>query len=270
MARTPRRVSSELAWSTSDRISVRNRDLPSEILGHLNLGDMAFLELTGRVPTDGESRVFNAIVVTLVEHGITPSALAARLTYAGAPEALQAAVAAGLCGLGSVFVGSMETAARMLYEALPPGTQGADLDAIARDTVAALRSRRHIVSGLGHPLHKPVDPRTPRLFEIAAANGLSGQYVRLMQLIGREAETASSKSLPVNATGAIAAICCEFGFPWKIVRGIGVMARAIGLVGHLLEESENPMAVEIWQRIEDEASSHLRPRQGTPSASGKD
>lgn len=257
MSRTPKKVSTELGWSTPDRITVRGRDLPGEILGHLNLGDMAFLELTGRIPTGAESQVFNAIVVTLVEHGITPSALAARLTYAGAPEAMQAAVAAGLCGLGSVFVGSMEAAARMLYDALPRGGN-ADLERMARDTVAGFRARGEIVPGIGHPLHKPIDPRTPRLFEIAAENSMAGNYVSLMQLIGQEAERVSGKSLPVNATGAIAAICCEFGFPWKIVRGFGVMARAIGLVGHILEESENPMAVELWQRVEDEASEHAR------------
>lgn len=88
---------------------------------------------------------------------------------------------------------------------------------------------------------------------------MSGRYVELMQCISRAAETASGKQLPVNATGAIGAICCEFGFPWKIVRGFGVMARAIGLVGHILEESEQPMAVEIWQRVEDEATAHIRP-----------
>lgn len=261
MTRKQKPIRSDLAWSTPDRITVRNRDLPSEILGKLNLGDMAFLELTARLPTPAESVVFNAIVVTLVEHGITPSALAARLTYAGAPESLQAAVAAGLCGLGSVFVGSTETAARMLYEALPQGSgQAVDLEQLAKETVSRMRTQGAIIPGLGHPLHKPIDPRTPRLFQLAAENGLSGRYIALMQAIGREAERAAGKSLPINATGAIGAICCEFGFPWKIVRGIGVMARAVGLVGHILEESRNPMAIEIWQRIEDEASAHMRPQ----------
>jgi citrate synthase len=189
---------------------------------------------------------------------MTPSAIVARMTYAGAPESLQAAVAAGLCGLGSVFVGSMEGACRMLSEALPYGTKHDDLEQLARDTVAAWRARGATIPGIGHPLHKPVDPRTPRLFEIAAQNGLSGDYVKLMQLIGAEAERVSGKSLPVNATGAIGAICCEFGFPWRIVRGFGVMARAIGLVGHLAEEAERPMAYELWQRVEDEASAYLR------------
>src|SRR5438270_1246553 len=109
-------IRSEIGWSTVDRIVVHGKDLPNEILGHLNLGDMAFLELTKKLPNEKESKLFNAMVVTLVEHGITPSALVARLTYLGAPEAMQAAVAAGLCGLGSVFVGSTEGVAKMLSE----------------------------------------------------------------------------------------------------------------------------------------------------------
>ncbi len=259
MARTHKEIRSDIAWSTPDRIEVRGKSLPDDILGHLNLGDMAFLQLTGRMPTPRQSVVFNAIVVTLVEHGITPSALAARLTYAGAPESLQAAVAAGLCGLGSVFVGSMEGAAKMLGEALPPDAPDTDLTALAARVVADHKAAGRIVPGLGHPLHKPVDPRTPRLFALAAENGFGGRYVAMMQAIAREAERVSGKSLPINATGAIGAICCEMGFPWKIVRGFGVMARAIGLVGHILEESENPMAIEIWQRVEDEATRHIRP-----------
>ena len=225
-------IRSDLGWSTRERITVRGKDLPGEILGSVNLGDMAFLELTGRLPNEKESRLFNAMVVTLVEHGVTPSALAARLTYLGAPEAMQAAVAAGLSGLGSVFVGSMEGVARMLSE-------NADVDAMKR------------VPGLGHPLHKPVDPRTVRLFEIARETGFYGKYCERMEAIGRK------RNLVVNATGAIGALACELGLDWRAVKGLGVMARAIGLVGHLLEESRRPMAEAIWHQVEEQATRHI-------------
>jgi len=234
-------IRSELGWSTPDRITVRGKDLPNEILGHLNLGDMAFLELTGRAPNPKESKLFNAMVVTLVEHGITPSALAARLTYLGAPEALQGAVASGLLGLGSVFVGSMEGVARILSDAVDMG----------KDAKTVLAENRRM-PGLGHPIHKPVDPRSVRLFELARETGFYGKYCQLMEAI------ATEKNITLNATGAIGALACELGLDWKIVKGLGVMARAIGLVGHILEETRQPMATEIWDRVEEEATRHLR------------
>jgi citrate synthase len=81
------------------------------------------------------------------------------------------------------------------------------------------------------------------MLQMARDNGFSADYIRLEQLICAEAERAAGKSLPVNATGAI-----------------GVLARAIGLVGHILEESNNPITVEIWQRVEDEATRYIRPQ----------
>jgi citrate synthase len=229
-------IKSDLGWSTRERIVVRGKDLPGEILGTLNLGDMAFLELTGRVPNPRESRLFNAMAVTLVEHGITPSALAARMTYLGAPEAMQAAVAAGLCGLGSVFVGSMEGAAKMLSSGRT-----------AQEIVAETKR----IPGLGHHLHKPVDPRAARLFELARETGFYGNYCHRME------EIAKLKNLTLNATGAIGALACELGLDWRAVRGIGVMARAVGLVGHLLEESRQPMAEAVWHQVEAQATQHI-------------
>jgi len=245
-----KQIRSELGWSTPDRIVVLGKDLPGEILGTLNLGDMAFLEIMGRVPNQKESVLFNAMAVTLVEHGITPSALAARLTYLGAPEAMQAAVAAGLCGLGSVFVGSTEGCARMLFEALQNSDAKASLPAIAKSIVEKTKK----IPGLGHPIHKPIDPRSVRLFEIARETGFYGRYCKLIE------ELSKQKKLTLNATGAIGALACELGLDWRAVRGIGVMARAVGLVGHLLEEARQPMAEEVWLRIEEEASSHLKPK----------
>jgi len=246
-----RRLRSGLGHSTAERIFVRGYDLTEELIGKVSLGDVAFLELKQRLPTPQESVMFNALLVTLVEHGLTPSTIAARLTYFGAPEALQAAVAAGLLGMGDRFGGSIEQAAKMLQEAQPAG----DGRSTARKIVESHRANRQVIPGLGHPIHKASDPRTGRLFALAADNGLLGRHVHLMELIAEEATAAYGRTLPVNATGAIAAIASEMEIPWKICRGLAVMARAIGLVAHLQEEMEEPLAPEIWSRAEDEASS---------------
>jgi citrate synthase len=156
---------------------------------------------------------------------------------------MQAAVAAGLCGLGSVFVGSTEGCAKLLSEAVARG-----------DDAKKIVAENKRIPGLGHPLHKPVDPRTVRLFEIARETGYYGKYCKLIE------EVAKLKNITLNATGAIGALACELGFDWKVCRGLGVMARAVGLVGHLLEESQQPIAEEIWLRIDEEASAHLKPK----------
>ena len=136
----------------------------------------------------------------------------------------------------------------MLLEALPDPKKKIDLQEKAKGIVAKIKH----IPGLGHPLHKPVDPRSVKLFQIARECGFYGPYCELMELISKK------KQLTLNATGAIGAIGCEMSLDWKVLRGLGVMARAVGLVGHLLEESREPMAAEIWRRVEEEATEHLR------------
>jgi len=259
MTRTKRPLRSDIAWSAGDAITVKGFDLPNDLMGKVDLGDMAFLELMDRLPNEPESVVFNAMLVSLVEHGITPSSMATRLTLAGAPEALQGAVAAGLLGLGSVFVGSIEGAARLLQEEAGAADSGG-LRSVAARVVRDYRTSGRMLPGLGHPVHKPVDPRSVRLFALAAEHGLSGSHVELIHLLSEEAERAYARSLPVNATGAIGAIASEMGIPWRMARGLGIVARAVGLVGHVVEELRNPMALEVWQRTEEEATSHFHPR----------
>jgi citrate synthase len=135
----------------------------------------------------------------------------------------------------------MEGVARILSDAVEKG----------KDAKTVLGENRRM-PGLGHPIHKPVDPRSVRLFEIARETGFHGKYCKLMEAIAKE------KNITLNATGAIGALACELGLDWKIVKGLGVMARAIGLVGHILEETREPMATEIWDRVEEEATRHLR------------
>ena len=255
-------LKSDIAWATPSQVVVHGLDLCTDIVGKLDFGQMAFLQLFARLPDERELRMFNAMMVILVEHGITPSSLATRLTYCGAPESVQAAVAAGLLGLGSVFVGSLDNAARLLQEALAQGRT--DTDALAEEIVAAHRSRREIIPGVGHPFHKPIDPRAPALFKVAAETGFDGPYVRLMKAIGEQATRQAGKPLPVNVTGAMAAVASEMKIPWRICRGLAVSARAVGLVGHILEEMRQPMADELYLRTEHEASAHLVPQEKQP------
>ena len=257
MARQRKPLRSAMGRSTIDSITVCGLDLTKDVLGKLNLGDFAFLEIKGRIPTPSESVVFNAMLATLVEHGMTPMAIATRLTYLGAPESLQSAVAAGLCGMGTTFAGTAEGAARILQEALAPGNSQNDLPGLAQKIVAHHVTSKLTIPGIGHPLHKPIDPRTPRLFQLANENGVSGNYVQLMLLISAEAERVLGKPgiLPVNATGALGALASELAIPWRLCRGLAVIGRAIGLVGHIAEELRNPIGQEIWERAEEECSS---------------
>lgn len=251
------RIVSRMGASTPSTITVRGKDLCNELIGQIDLGAMAWLELTGQLPEPGQARLINAVLVTLVEHGLTPMALAARLTYMGAPESLQAAVAAGLCGMGTTFAGTTEGAARLLQDALRSAPADAAIDAVAARVVDDLMQAKKSIPGIGHPLHKPVDPRTPVLLSVARECGYHGRYVALMQAIAAQAAQRSGKVLPVNATGAIGAIACELGLDWRVCRGLSVMGRAVGLVGHLNEEVQQPIARALWESAEAACATNL-------------
>ena len=124
-------------------------------------------------------------------------------------------------------------------------------------TAAPVARRRSRARGGWHLLRSLVRYH-PRLFAIARRQGFGGRYIELMRLIARRAEKVHARPLPINATGAIGAIACEMGLPWQACRGIGVMARAVGLVGHALEELRQPLATEVWHRTEAEATAAIR------------
>jgi crotonobetaine/carnitine-CoA ligase len=250
--------------ATPDSITVAGRDLPSEIMGHLTLSELAFLLVTRREPTAGERRILDAVLVSLADHGLTPSALAARLTYTGAPEAVQGAVAAGLLGAGSVFLGPAGDTAHFLVDALADhgqsGQEKIDDDSLRRIGEAAVEARRRAgerVPGLGHPLHRGQDPRVPRLYELAAEEHLLGPHLRLLELVAEVHEKTSGRALPINGAGAGGAALADIGIPPGSVRGFALIARAAGLVAHLAEEAEHPIGRRLAQDVERRAQHDL-------------
>ena len=249
MAEDADRPRSAIGSSTRDTITLAGRDLPSELMGRLSLTELTYLLLVGRDPSPGERRLLDTVLVSLADHGLTPSALAARLTWTGAPEAIQGAVAAGLLGAGSVFLGPAGDTAVFLAEALA-ADEGAPLQDVAREAVAARMAAGQRVPGLGHPVHRDGDPRTPRLYAVAEEEGLLGPHARLLLLVAQAHEEASGKRLPVNGAGAAGAVLVDIGIRPDVVRGVVLIARTAGLVAHLAEEMDHPLGRDLWLNAE--------------------
>ena len=237
-----RRIVTGLGKAEPDRVLVCGYDLNEELLGKISFADMTSLVLRGRLPTPNEARMLDALLIILVEHGMVSAVVAARLVYRGAPEAMQAAVAAGLCGAGSVQLGSSEWSAKMLTEALPGDSATPDLDEVAAAIFDDYSKRRQRIPGIGHRTHTQADPRAGTLLRIARDTGVYGKYCELIQNVSRVASARGKKVLPVNVTGAIAATALDLGFPWQITKAFALIGRTLGIIGHIAEEIRNPMA----------------------------
>lgn len=242
-----KKPTTKIARHTTEAIYVRGASLVDDLIGRLTFTEMMYFQLMGERPTPAQARILDAVLVTLMEHGITPSAIASRLIYDSCPEAIQAAVAAGLLGVGSTFIGTMEGCAGNLESILaaPDAEQAARARAIAQEHRAA----RKPIPGFGHPHHKPDDPRSPRLIALAQEAGVPGRHIRALLLLAKEVDAAWGRHLTINATGAIAALLGEIGVPREVMRGFAVVSRAAGLVGHIREEQLEPSARHIWDVV---------------------
>jgi citrate synthase len=243
MAETPKLVSS-MGKAELDRIFVRGYDLNEELLGKITFAQMVYLMLVGRMPSAAEGRMIDTMLIVLVDHGMTTGALAARMTYHSAPEALQGAVAAAILGAGSVHLGSSEYCAKMLNDALPPDSKETDLDidTIAKNTVEKRLGNKELIPGIGHGIHTQGDPRAERLFQVAQETKVYGRYCALLRKIGKLAEEQVGRRLPVNVTGAIGAISMDMGLPWQMSKSFAILGRALGGIAHVGEEVRRPIA----------------------------
>ena len=232
--------------SDADSITLMGRDLSSELMGQVTFTQLAFLLVQKRLPSEGETRLLDAILVSLADHGLTPTVLAARLTHTGAPESIQGAVAAGLLGSGSVFLGVVEDTARFLDELL--GEDGPE-----REVVQRVVRERGRIPGLGHPVHKAEDPRTPRIYEIAEETGLVGDRRRLLRVVAQVPREQSGKDLPITGAGVAGAALADLGFPASLLRGFALLARTAGLLGHLAEEMDEPLGMPLYREVDERA-----------------
>jgi citrate synthase len=244
-----------IGHSDADSITLLGHDLAGELMGQVSFGELAFWLVARRRPNAGELRVFEAVLVALADHGLTPSAIAARLTLTGAPESLQGALAAGLLGGGSRFLGTTEDCGRMLTDALASCEHAAPEDDAANDALATrivlqARDARRRLPGLGHPIHKTIDPRTPVIVALARDCGVYGAHLRLFEAIGRVHPAILRRTLPLNGAGTCGAALADLGFPVHTLRGFALLARTAGLLGQLAEEQQLPIGPAVYDHVD--------------------
>jgi citrate synthase len=238
------RAATAICEFDSDTILIRGLNLVDEIMGTYTFSDLLILQALGRKPTTLQSRIVDTVLVTIMEHGLVPSAVVTRLTLSGAPESFQGAVAAGLLGVGDRYAGTAAECGAMLERIVAAPV--AERAAQAREEVAACRQMRRPVPGFGHPVHHAKDPRVERLLDIAREAGAGGSFIDAMELLADSVRKELAKPLVTNISAAIAAVLGEAEIPARMMRGIVLTARCAGLVGHVLEEMDMPIADDMW------------------------
>jgi citrate synthase len=227
-----------------DRVEVRGRDLTNDLMGKVSFTDYFHLLLTGREPTADQRFFLDLLLVGIAEHGMMPTNVAARMTLAADPNSLQGAVAAGILGAGPVLLGTTEECARLLARTRETGEDPL--------TVAErIREEGGRLPGFGHPVHKPLDPRAERIFELAHERGVAGEYVALAEEFRGAVHEAWGKPLTLNISMPMAAVLLDLGFGASIVKAVPILARTASLLGHLAEEQQDSIGFKMAKAAED-------------------
>ncbi|WP_395154196.1 citryl-CoA lyase [Ilumatobacter sp.] len=229
-------------WSTAiaqvqhDDVLIRGYAL-TELIGKITYMDSVFLVHTGELPTSEQRQMMDAMYVSLIEHGISPTTIIARtLASCGTPS--QASLAGAMLSIADWHGGSGEQLGELLAELVDTSSDDDALRVHAAELVAGHRAQRRRFEGFGHPQHPDADPRAMKLFSVAEATGVAGRHVTAARLLEEEIERSLGRRLALNVTGAIAAIFLDLGFSWMAIRGMVIAARSAGLVAHVVEERE--------------------------------
>jgi citrate synthase len=237
-----------IAQAYADRVEVRGRDLTGDLMGRLTFTEHFHLLLTGSEPSEEQRFFLDLVLVAIAEHGLMPTNVAARMTLAADPGSLQGAVAAGILGCGPVVLGTAAESARLLEQANVRSPE---------DVVREIHEAGAKVPGFGHPVHGPVDPRAERILELADEHGVAGANVQLARQLREAVEQEWGRPLTMNVSLPIAAVLLDLGFPASMVAAVPILARTASLLGHLAEEQERPLGLQLAAAAE--AAAEYRP-----------
>ena len=239
-----------IAQAYPDRVEVRGRDLAGDLMGRLSFSEYFHLLVTGREPDDRERFFVDLVLVSIAEHGLMPSNVAARMTLAADPGSLHGAVAAGILGAGPVILGTAGECALLLEAMQARVESGASPAAAASDAAREIHATGGRVPGFGHPVHRPLDPRAERILDLAGEHGLAGPHLALTHSLRDAVADTWERPLTLNVSLPIAAVLLDLGYPSTFVKAVPILARTASLLAHLAEESRRPIGFLLAEKAE--------------------
>ena len=260
----------EISTATEEKTLIRGYNI-EDLMSKCSFTQVIFLLWKGELPNKKQEALLNTILISAVEHGITPPSItAARIAYSGSGQ-FNSAVAAGILAIGQHHGGAMEGCAQLLQIHCDEEFKGKPEEEIAKHIVDNMMERKQRIPGFGHKVYTDADPRAQKILDAAKKNGFSGRYVKTLEKIEsylekhfeaklrnalqnpKDFEMKKGKKLCINIDGAIAAVMLEMGFDWKLGRGFFIIARTAGIIAHVHEEAckEKP-----FRRLEDKETSY--------------
>lgn len=204
------------------------RNTPSgDLVNSASFPAALFYMITGSLPTPGQEKLLNAILVSSMDHGVGPSSGFVPRVVASTGNSLVHSMAAGILTLGPYHGLAIADAAKVMVQVKEKGIESLEESHFAK---------KKRIPGLGHPHYKHTDPRSEQLFEMTKAEQLPQEFQQIAYSIQKAVYEKTGKHLVINIDGAIAAICLDLGFPPEAANGLFAMARAGGMIAHILEE----------------------------------
>ncbi len=232
---------SEQKWQTAiTKIEPNNIQLRGyaihELMGSITFAQGVYLALKGELPDENTGRIMDAILVSSIDHGVTPPSAQTAVTVASTGSPINASVAAGILAISSFHGGAIEECMNMLLTCVKlQKEKNISAEKAASEVLDEFKKNKKRASGFGHRVHTE-DPRSVKLFSMADNLGVSGEHVTMAKAVETTLEKSLGKKLPINVDGAIAALLCEMGFPPSIANAFFMMSRLPGLVAHVYEE----------------------------------
>jgi citrate synthase len=238
------------AWrtgiTTSDdsNIWIYGHSVP-KLMREVSFTDTIFLLHRGRLPSPGERRLFDAMLISIADHGPgAPSAAASRLVATGNRAAPEAAVAAGILAIGDMHAGAGLACFHVIAAAVERAErEQRSLTDVARLIASETKATRARLPGLGHRTHSQ-DPRTVVLLQLARELGVASRGVELITAL-EEAVGETIKPLPLNIDGAIAAVLYDMQFTAVLAKFMFMIGRVAGLTAQVNEEYTRERAMRI-------------------------